>query len=359
MNIRDYLAEIGSHYDRGSGLQTETQRLLREAPTQLAQLVPAGYVVIGSGGKGTATFTPWFGFFDPDETISPERGLYLCYLFRRDLTTVTLTLMQGITELDRTLGRRQARERLAEEAAAIRSELPGDEVGSLSDGLELGSKGYRQLAYESGCVVSRSYPVQDLPSETSLREDLNRLLLLYQQAVGIKRDLLQSAPGVIASPSVQQHLPGDDPLLYFKPKDESDYVTVLAGRVLVKTRRHERLVRQYGTWLASNGFAVSTRTHPRDLVASRDENEWLIEAKVLYLGNATEAVRAALGQLYSYRHFLYPSGASPTMVGLFSEPIGAAFVSFLETAEVASVWYETGRWVGSDAAVANRLAVRP
>jgi hypothetical protein len=160
----------------------------------------------------------------------------------------------------------------------------------------------------------------------------------------------------VGSSSVQQHLPGDDPLRYFKPKDESDYLAILSGRVLIKTRRHERLVRQYGTWLSEEGFTVSTQTHPRDLVAWRDNREWLIEAKILYLGNATEAVRAALGQLYAYRHFLYPPDHSPDLVALFSEAVGPGFVSFLETVGVASVWHEGGAWLGSTNALAAGLA---
>lgn len=164
-------------------------------------------------------------------------------------------------------------------------------------------------------------------------------------------------PGVISSSSVQQQLIGEDPLRHFKPKDESDYLATLTGHVLIKTRRHERLIRQYGSWLASRGFVVSTKTHPRDLVATRERHDWLIEAKVLYLGNATDAARAALGQLYAYRHFLYRSTNPPTLVALFSEPIGEAFVAFLEAAGVESVWYETGKWHGSAAALTDGLAI--
>jgi hypothetical protein len=126
--------------------------------------------------------------------------------------------------------------------------------------------------------------------------------------------------------------------------------------VLIKTRRHERLIREYGSWLATAGFRVSTNTHPRDLVAWRDEREWLIEAKVLYLGNATDAVRSALGQLYAYRHFLYPSDHRPGLVALFSEAVGPAFVSLLEEAGIASVWHQAGTWPGSAGALEAGLA---
>jgi hypothetical protein len=139
VNLRDYLFQIATTYDRSAGLETETQQLLRDAPDHLAELVPAAFIAIGSGGKGTATFTPWFGFFDPDETTSPERGLYLAFLFGSDLGTVTVTLMQGITELDRTLGRREARARLTWDAAAIQAKLPEEALVLFNDQLNLGS----------------------------------------------------------------------------------------------------------------------------------------------------------------------------------------------------------------------------
>jgi hypothetical protein len=128
------------------------------------------------------------------------------------------------------------------------------------------------------------------------------------------------------------------------------------GKELVKTRRHERLIRQYGTWLADRGFTVSTSVHPRDMVVWRDEAEWIIEAKVLYLGNAMSATRAALGHLYTYRHFLYGDQDEPGLVALFTESIGAALVSFLEIVGVASVWYESGEWIGSPTAMNAGLA---
>jgi hypothetical protein len=356
MELRPYLSLIASSYDRSAGLQTDTQQALRDAPTHLQTLTPAGFLVIGSGGKGTATFTPWFGFFDPDETTSPEHGLYLAILFSADLHAVSLTLMQGITALDRDLGRREARDRLLQEATAIRGALPPELIADLSTELTLGSSGYRQLAYEAGSLLVQTYPTGDLPPEQILRGDLSRFFQLYQQAIDAKRELLQESPGVVSSASGKQVTPGEDPLKYFKPKDESDYTTNLVGRELVKTRRHERLIRQYGTWLAGKGFTVSTSVHPRDMVVCRDGAEWIVEAKVLYLGNAMNATRSALGQLYTYRHFLYADQVQPGLVALFTESIGGALVSFLETVGVSSVWYEGGQWLGSPMAIEAGLS---
>ncbi len=101
---------------------------------------------------------------------------------------------------------------------------------------------------------------------------------------------MTASPLVTAALTEQEQAERVDPLAHFRPKDDSDYLAQLAGRTIIKSRRHERLVRDYGEWSQSQGFVASTTEHPRDLVLRRDGYEWLVEAKVLYRGNATEAV---------------------------------------------------------------------
>jgi hypothetical protein len=82
---------------------------------------------------------------------------------------------------------------------------------------------------------------------------------------------------------------------------------------------------------------------------------WLVEAKIVYHHNATQAVRAALAQLLEYRHYWYP-GEKPTgLLALFSESVGPSHIDFLEDLGIASVWREGGRWTGSVSANAAEL----
>jgi hypothetical protein len=96
------------------------------------------------------------------------------------------------------------------------------------------------------------------------------------------------------------------------------------------------------------------------LVLEKSGVEWLVEVKMLYNGNAAEAVRAAVGQLFDYRHFFYIVRGlpPPQLIGLFSEPVGGAYVEFLESLSIASVWRSSGSWVGSSGAVVAGLATR-
>lgn len=357
MDVRTFLRSVAERYDRLAGLSTDTQRLLRSAGSHLDHLVPAGYEIVGSGGKGTATLTPWVGFFDPDETTSPEEGLYVVYLWAADLASVSLVLLQGITKLGREVGPRAARALLEAESAQIRAGLQPASIGGLDLALDLGSLGFRQLGYSAACVVARRYEFSDLPTEEGLRSDLDRFLALYQDAIGVKRRLAISGTATATSAANSQlDAEAGDLLAHFRPRDDTDYVAHLQGRSLVKSRRHERLVNEYGRWAADQGFAPSTRDHPQDLLLRREGNVWLVEGKILYRGNATAAVRAAIGQLFTYRYFLWPSSPTPSLLALFSEPVGSAYVALLEELAIAAVWKEGGTWRGSPSAITADLA---
>jgi hypothetical protein len=144
-----------------------------------------------------------------------------------------------------------------------------------------------------------------------------------------------------------------DPFAAFKPKDSSDYQARVQARVFTKRRSHEALVARFGEWCISCGFAVTTAVHPIDLVVHTAQAKWFVEAKVLYHGNATAAVRAALAQVLMYAHFL-GNTPRPKRLALFSEPIGDAYVDFLEVHGVASVWAVDRHWRASTSAARFR-----
>lgn len=355
LNLTDFFLELALSYDRQEGFDSPAQKMIAESPSLLKDHVPAGMFALGGGGKGRTTYTPWVGLFNPDETDSPQRGLYVVYILSEDMEMLALTLHQGMEQLRKQYGDAEARLRLASDAAAIRRTLQGSHPGLPADPIDLRSKGKRQAAYEAGNVCCRMYALGALPPEGAMRADLRQMLDLYDDAIAVRRALTLAAPGFIASPSITNTTVGDDPLLNFRPKDDSDYLANLVGRQLVKTRRHERLVAEYAKDRATHGFDALTR-HPRDLelVHPPTGQTFLIEAKVVYRGNATEAVRAAVGQLLTYSHFLY-DGTKPHLVALFSEPVGSAYAAFLHEHGIAAVWWEDGEWRGSSLAQQQQL----
>ncbi|WP_262418296.1 hypothetical protein [Streptomyces sp. SP2-10] len=141
-----------------------------------------------------------------------------------------------------------------------------------------------------------------------------------------------------------------DPLLYFAPKSDDEYMQKITGRMIKKGRKHETLVRRFGTFLAQAGFMAGTNVHPRGIVARRDGNEWLIEAHV------SHAVREAIGQLATYAFLLYRADNQPRRMALFTESIGDVYVRLLSHQGIASVWPTEEGWVGSPEAVDAGLA---
>lgn len=356
MQLQDYLGTIARDYSRHAGMSSPAQRMLRSAASLLAEHCPPGMLIKGRGGQARPTHTPWVGFFNPDETESPQRGIYVVYLFHEDLKSVALSLNQGITDVTKALGPAAAKSRLRSEASAIRASLTAADRARLDPTLNLGTGGFRQAAYEAANILAKVYRTGSLPPESKLKADLARMLAIYGRAVANKRHLLQARPGVMTTSSVSARGPDlpDDPLQDFKPRSHAEYRAFTRAQTITKSRSHELLIERYGRWVAGRGFSPSTKEHPKDLVIRKPGNEWLTEAKVVYRGNATNAVRAAIGQLLTYRYMI-PAGTTG-MLALFSESIGAGYVDLLESLGIPSVWWDAGTWAGSPGAVAAGLA---
>lgn len=303
-------------------------------------------MIRGGGGQTNATFTPWIAFLDPDETESPQHGLYVVYIFSSDLRSVTLTLNQGVTRLEREFKRRGALTRLRENASNVRSILSPVELLRRDEDMAIGAVGWRQRAYLAGNIVAQRYSVDSFPTEEVLLADLRSFLSLYQDAAqsefGLSSKRQVSHGG--NQPAVQ------DPAEGFDPNSEHDYVVFIESHRQVKSRRHEVVINQYRDWATEEGFRVSNQEYPRDLILRSPNQEWLIEVKVVYGGRTMEAARSAMAQLFSYQYFWYtvPGVPPPTgLVALFSEPIGEAFVRFLNSRGIMSVWKESVGWRGS------------
>lgn len=79
-----------------------------------------------------------------------------------------------------------------------------------------------------------------------------------------------------------------------------------------------------------SGWTPATNVHHRDLVLRKPGHEVLVEAKTVG-NNAELAVRAAIGQLFTYQYFVYEQQGceTPMLLALFSAPVGDAFVDLL------------------------------
>jgi hypothetical protein len=353
MPLRELVEQIASSYDRTLPMDSIAQRLLRAAGQEVERWIPAGYRCEGSGGKGNGAYCPWIAVLDPDETDTATQGMYVVYLFAPDMKTVTLSLNQGVTELVTNHGRRKARELLREQAAAIRSRFDAEDTSDLESSIDLRSKENLPRDYECGNIFGLTYKSTDLPSEEVMVEDLKRFVRLYAEAMVGREDARKSGNGAIVTTSLQGA--AKRRAAEFKPKNDSDYRQSIAAREIVKSRRHETLVKAYGKWLQGRGFVVATNVHPRDMTAERAGQHWLIEAKTVPAGNGVSATREAVGQLLWYAHREYDDPSTARKVALFAESVGDLCTGFLEDLGIAAVWREGGKWLGSPIAMRDDL----
>jgi hypothetical protein len=350
VDLHTFFSRLVETFDVNADFKSPGQSLLKSAPEVLRSAAPPTFTIDFGGGKGIVTPTPWVAFMNPDETASARHGIYVVYLLSADKENLVLILGQGVSELSEKYGTTQAREKLTLEALRLRQELKAEGVNRFNDPVDLRSKGALQRSYVAGTICCRTYSTRALPDAELMQRDLDDFLYLYQSAIEAKQRLLLTEPGVIETSSSTKTNQVPNPLIGFKPKNSDDYRTTLVGRVLVKSRRHELLVKNFGEACQRKGFETFT-PHPVDLVLQLLSKTILVEAKVVYKGDATSAVRGAVGQLFDYRYHLYPEPTPTYLVALFSESVGDDFIEFLASLSIGAVWWTHDGWQCSPLAI--------
>ena len=200
VRLRTLIGEIGAKYDRQLPTSSEAQLLLRRADVELRQWIPAEFRIEGRRGKSAVT--PRIRIFAGTETT--RSGIHIAYLFAADMSTVTLSLTQGIAEIADLLGRAKARRTLAWEAADIRAALRSHGIADLDITLNLGSTAASSVDYQRTNILSRTYRLDALPNEPTMVADLQRFIRLYGLALKARGRAIE--PGTLASPTPARRL---------------------------------------------------------------------------------------------------------------------------------------------------------
>ncbi|WP_243706038.1 MrcB family domain-containing protein [Micromonospora sp. KC721] len=327
---------------------------------ELSPLVPPGMKVLASGAGQSLPVVPWIAVLDPDVTTTAQEGLYVVYLFRKDLSRVYLSMNQGATQHQRRAGEKglrgvaQDRAALAvlrNESNLMRKHLSDEALAGLAETIELGAPRNRFLpcGYEEGNIAAIEYDPTQLPDEQILRADLTRFLALYDACVAIKREVLATEPGLIettaesekSKPKFKPKPPA------FRPKTPADYRARMKAYLQERKPRHEALLNDFAAQAKSLGLIPANNAHPCDLTVEGQGKHWLVEVKTVGV-NAEHAVRDAIGQLFSYRHFCYRENGrpDPSLVALFSEPVGDALVDLLMSLGIEAIWRDGAQWRG-------------
>ncbi len=117
--------------------------------------------------------------FDPAITVSATRGYYVVYLFHAHEPVVHLSLNQGPTAVREEFAGK-AREVLADRAEFMRKRLA--EYGAMlpAHAIDLGSTARLPGDYVAGHALGASYALDALPTEATLRTDLQNAVRAYR-----------------------------------------------------------------------------------------------------------------------------------------------------------------------------------
>lgn len=134
-----------------------------------------------SVGQGSWTKTPWIALLDDRVTTSTQRGTYIVFLIAEDLSTTYLTLNQGMTDLVKSLGQRQAVETMLRVGRETRPRIAGvlSADFALDNNINLNSDTSAARNYEAGTIAHLAMPRVALPSDAELTSALGMLVGAY------------------------------------------------------------------------------------------------------------------------------------------------------------------------------------
>ncbi|MFA5106412.1 MAG: DUF3578 domain-containing protein [Candidatus Micrarchaeia archaeon] len=203
--LREILLEIATNFqtERAKGSQTfENNPLLkniREIPRRLKNFPMSEFIKIqASGGQGNWAYVPWIAFLDNRETSTPQKGVYVVYLFSMDNQHIYLTLAQGVTVPLSLMNRKKALEFLKLNAITLQKKLLSN---FSTEPIQLGNSEMGEN-YASSVVFQKTYGVSTLPNNLELESDLTNMLKVYEQyVIGENFDTAQTdfsqAPGSV------------------------------------------------------------------------------------------------------------------------------------------------------------------
>ncbi|MGY1776910.1 MrcB family domain-containing protein [Geodermatophilus sp. SYSU D00804] len=185
---------------RGVLIRTEAAGWLRDRLDAVTTAMPPDardLAVTGRDSTGLKAEVPWIRIFSATHSPSPQEGWYLVYLFSALGDRVYLSLNQGTTVWVNGEFRPRPAEQLrarVEWARALLADRLKAFAGAVYD-IKLDARSSNLgRGYERGNVVALEYPIDAIPADGQLNEDLQRLAELLGAVYA--SDVI--APGEIA-----------------------------------------------------------------------------------------------------------------------------------------------------------------
>lgn len=185
--MREKLLEILNNYlpFYGDNDHEITRSLKIDLPNILSDNIAEHdrYLVKGSYGAGNWANIPWVAVFDLLVTDSAQTGYYPVFLFRDDMSGVYLSLNQGVTKIAKKYKRdtKQILRLKAEDYVSQIEDFFGFNVEEITLRRNQRTNSRLPSLYKAGNIISKFYPIDNMPSDEELRRDLKNILIIYQQ----------------------------------------------------------------------------------------------------------------------------------------------------------------------------------
>ncbi|MFO7968742.1 MAG: MrcB family domain-containing protein [Bacillota bacterium] len=171
-NIDDKVVDKNQHY---------YYVLVNDIPKQVDKwLDNSRYLVTGSVGQGNKTNFPWVCTFNKNITTTAQKGIYLGYLFRKDMSGFYLTLMQGVTYFDNKYHSNQY-EAMRYTVSVIQDIINTQYFNTNKIDLRVKNKSRDKLGYgyENSTIISKLYTKNNF-SYDELKKDFIEMLEIYE-----------------------------------------------------------------------------------------------------------------------------------------------------------------------------------
>lgn len=197
-SLSELFQNVLDSYIDGSGRvskESESHILLtKRIPTvlynKLQSLHRDDLIIKGSDGQGNKTPYPWVSILNKNITNSTQSGIYLVYLFKKDMSGFYIALDQGITNFKNLFGDKKF-ETAYEVSEYFRTQLSDVTMINKEINLTDGDNDEKGRGYEQAAITSKYYPSGEFNDDvmmSDLMEMLDTYDYVYDHIVGNSYD---------------------------------------------------------------------------------------------------------------------------------------------------------------------------
>ncbi len=142
------------------------------------------YKVVESVGKGNISEIPWVAIINNESNFTPQRGIYLVFLFSSDMKEIYLSLNQGFYNIKDHFKLRRPKS-IAKSTAEYLGKNILLSTNLSNKKIDLRSHGDLGKGYEAGNIFSIKYNINKIPDDNKIAKDVRQMIKAYESALEI------------------------------------------------------------------------------------------------------------------------------------------------------------------------------